>query len=687
MGESRQLEQEVKLEAGPAWSLPDLAGVVPEAELRALPALSLVTTYYDTADLRLARRRIALRHRFERPTPPETAAPTGTSVAKLGQQRAGSPERRRRRAPAKQSSSVWTVKLAPLSEGAVLARTEVNWPDKAEPERRAAEKAASNGLPTSTRRSEAPAPSDAKEPTEPVRDGDRPAHPDAVRFLAAVTLGEPLQPVARLWSARRRTELRVAGRPAAEIDEDSVEGTVLAGQGGGTVAFKEVEVELAQGAPLEILEAVVSKLLASGAQQSARSSKFWTVLQSAPRSGLPVEEVSALLAGKASVTNKRASTMAEVLREQARSCLDVLVEHDPPIRLADPDPEHVHKARVATRRFRSVLRALQHLRPAEGSPATGGPSGGSAGAQAGESAPAGTGETGTEKDSLGGVGEAGADGAGAGPLAWSAALRGELRWLGAALGAARDADVRALALKAALAALDPEDQDAGAGVLEAARSDQSAAHRKLLEAMESERYLVVLRSLEALGKGPDVPPGPQVAGPTEEDGASGSPLPVPAALWQHLRVQAGPAMAQLGAAQWRSVRRAERRLGDRPSDEALHRLRIQAKRLRYLAEAAGPVVRPAASRRAAEATARAATELQDVLGELHDAIVNEEWLRALATSVANWTANGSSTGPGVALVAGQLLAAMREKASVCRKSWKRQWQRLDRRELMRWAEP
>ena len=58
-----------------------------------------------------------------------------------------------------------------------------------------------------------------------------------------------------------------------------------------------------------------------------------------------------------------------------------------------------------------------------------------------------------------------------------------------------------------------------------------------------------------------------------------------------------------------------------PADEELHALRIKAKRARYAAEGRG------ASHPEAGAFATAVAELQDVLGEQHDAVVAEEWLR------------------------------------------------------------
>jgi CHAD domain-containing protein len=57
------LEREVKLGAGPAFHLPDLAGVVEGATVTAPETVRLETVYYDTADVRLARWGVSLRHR------------------------------------------------------------------------------------------------------------------------------------------------------------------------------------------------------------------------------------------------------------------------------------------------------------------------------------------------------------------------------------------------------------------------------------------------------------------------------------------------------------------------------------------------------------------------------------------------------------------------------------------------
>ncbi|HEV2140449.1 MAG TPA: CYTH and CHAD domain-containing protein [Candidatus Dormibacteraeota bacterium] len=57
------LEREVKLGAGPAFHLPDLAGVIEGVAVGPSETIRLETVYFDTADLRLARWGVSLRHR------------------------------------------------------------------------------------------------------------------------------------------------------------------------------------------------------------------------------------------------------------------------------------------------------------------------------------------------------------------------------------------------------------------------------------------------------------------------------------------------------------------------------------------------------------------------------------------------------------------------------------------------
>ena len=81
-------------------------------------------------------------------------------------------------------------------------------------------------------------------------------------------------------------------------------------------------------------------------------------------------------------------------------------------------------------------------------------------------------------------------------------------------------------------------------------------------------------------------------------------------------------LPELVAVPWRKLRQATSTgSAANPPTSELHQVRIRAKRARYAAEAAAAAI-PAAAPHAA-----AIAELQGVLGDQHDAVVAEEWLR------------------------------------------------------------
>jgi CHAD domain-containing protein len=593
----QQLEQEVKLEPSPGWSLPPLTGVLPGVQVEALPDVAQETTYYDTADLRLAQHHITLRLRRQTELVPGS-----------------------RRLDDRRTTEVWTVKLpSSSSDNTVLARTEVNWE-------------ADGG----------PGPAGGRKPARRPRATGRglqspdyefeKVHPDAARFVQAVALCRPLEPVAHLSNIRRRTELRTSdGRPLAEIDEDTITGRdLLATQErpprhGETpdVRFREVEVELAEGSALEVLDAVVTALVEAGARRSPGRSKLARVLAG----GSPEVDLADLHRPVRPPGRGQETAMSGILQEQARSCLNALVDHDPALRLDDPDPEHVHRARVATRRFRTILREFAPL--------------------AAYSPDDGEGETTNAAE------------------AWLGTLGEELQWLGYILGAVRDADVRMLSLELHCAALPQTDAAAAALLLAEAKEQRQSGHEQLRDALSKGRYLELLRHLDALAAGP---------------AARSS---VPNELWVLLSEPAATGMPALAHRQWRALRKAVRGLGPEPTNEALHRVRIKAKRLRYLAEVAAPVVRPSANRDAAALTAKAATALQDVLGDLHDAVVTEEWLRQTTPRAVARAKSPDPVAAGVA--AGQLIAIERETQRRSRATWPAVWRRLNRKGRRNWA--
>ena len=97
------------------------------------------------------------------------------------------------------------------------------------------------------------------------------------------------------------------------------------------------------------------------------------------------------------------------------------------------------------------------------------------------------------------------------------------------------------------------------GGLQDLLGQRDAARERLLHGMEERRYTALLDDLVAAAPAPAV-------------------LPEAAGL-------ASEASPPLVAKAWRRLRKAVKRAGATPSDEALHQIRIRAKRARYAAEA------------------------------------------------------------------------------------------------------
>lgn len=170
-------------------------------------------------------------------------------------------------------------------------------------------------------------------------DGEPPA--SLVRLVAALTLGRDLGPVATLSTVRRRHVVlsASAGAPLCEIAEDVVQVRAPGWSGGG---FREVEIELAEGAPAEVLESVAGALIAAGARRGEASPKLLRALGAGGAKRWPAAD----RAGRATVGWAVAAAL--------RASTERLLVHDPLVRLGE-GPEAVHQARVATRRLRSDL--------------------------------------------------------------------------------------------------------------------------------------------------------------------------------------------------------------------------------------------------------------------------------------------------------------------------------------------
>ena len=208
----QQLEQEVKLDIGPDWSLPDLSGVLPGVRAHPMPDLALETTYFDTPDLRLARRHVTLRFRRETEAVPRSRR-RGNGPPPQGPHERGVD----RQAP------VVVRRDSPHTHRAHLGGPAEPGPPAARAPR--AVRAAARRPASATSR---PRGSSRLSPKSP--DGlPRTVHPEAAAFVQAIALGRPLVAVAHLVTTRQRTELRTSdGRRLAEIDHDLVSGKAFA---------------------------------------------------------------------------------------------------------------------------------------------------------------------------------------------------------------------------------------------------------------------------------------------------------------------------------------------------------------------------------------------------------------------------------------------------------------------------
>ncbi|WP_175407841.1 CYTH and CHAD domain-containing protein [Streptomyces sp. TRM64462] len=180
-----------------------------------------------------------------------------------------------------------------------------------------------------------------------VRDEIRaPLGDDVPRGLAGLvrarTRGEDLVPLMRLLSSRDVHHLVDAdGAVLAELSTDTVRAERLT-DGGGTAEWAEIEVELADGADVSLLDAVDTRLRKAGLRPAAAPSKLARALE---------ETGTAPPARTPSPYETAGDHVLAYLREQ----VDTLLDLDAGVRRDQPDS--VHQMRVATRRLRSAFRS------------------------------------------------------------------------------------------------------------------------------------------------------------------------------------------------------------------------------------------------------------------------------------------------------------------------------------------
>jgi CHAD domain-containing protein len=220
------------------------------------------------------------------------------------------------------------------------------------------------------------------------------------------------------------------------------------------------------------------------------------------------------------------------------------------------------------------------------------------------------------------------------------ALRDELRWLGRQLGPARDLDVLLARLRSEVAELDGPDAVPAAKIVAQLEAEREAAQAELLATLDSPRYAELLAAFEQIVSSP--------------------PL-----------ATSDVSLKRVAQREFRKLERQVDRLGPAPSNDALHRTRIQAKRLRYATELSAQLLG-----KDGERVVAAAKKFQDVVGAHQDAVVAEGRIR---------DAVRRARAVGAGLVAGRLIERERARRVESRSALPAAWKQLRGRARTVWG--
>lgn len=222
---------------------------------------------------------------------------------------------------------------------------------------------------------------------------------------------------------------------------------------------------------------------------------------------------------------------------------------------------------------------------------------------------------------------------------WSDPLRAELQWLGDQLGHVRDADVLLGRLRSKAQELPADRQVPAHALVDRLQVMRDRDQAVLLDAMRSPRYTLLLEQLVEGARSPRM-------GTTR--GAA----------------RASKSAAGLARRPWKRLRTTVKQLPGDPTNLALHEVRKRAKQARYALEAIAPVVGGTARR-----TAGRLADLQDILGDQHDAIVAIAWLHDTAMDTGD---------PEQAFVAGEIAGSFAADARALQGRWQPAWKRVKR---------
>jgi CHAD domain-containing protein len=168
--------------------------------------------------------------------------------------------------------------------------------------------------------------------------------PAAVDLLRGFARSEPLKPVARLRTQRRRVEARNGDDASAELVDDEV--SVLSGRR-IAARYRRLSLFAPAGAGRDLMGAMEAELRAAGAGPGDPTPDHVAAL--GPRATGPPDVVSPELPPD--------PTAADLVRAAMASAVTLLICHHAAVVVGE-DPEGVHQARIASRKVRSTLRTF-----------------------------------------------------------------------------------------------------------------------------------------------------------------------------------------------------------------------------------------------------------------------------------------------------------------------------------------
>jgi CHAD domain-containing protein len=414
-----------------------------------------------------------------------------------------------------------------------------------------------------------------------------------LELVTAFTRGASVAPVTVLNTVRNAYQLCDRDdRVAVEVVDDTV--TVQEGRR-VVLKFREIEAERKAGRA-KLLDRVEATLRDAGAVAGEFTPKHVRALGLAALDGPDWPAPPARLPKRA--------TAAEVVTAAIRRDIIRIVNHDALVRLRSTIGQNdtaVHQMRVGCRRLRSDLRTFATL---------------------------------LDRD-------------------WTARLRGELGWLAAALGQARDAEVLRVRLRqtAATDPLAPLDEAAVARI----DADLAVRHEDALQALDKvmceARYNRLLDTLLDAAREPRL----------NERANQPAEAVLPGLVGRPWRRFAFGGNGFEGAGQ----------LDPLGPDDTWHAVRIHGKRVRYAVEAVASVLGGEASE-----LARALAGVQELLGEHQDAAVAAQTWLAIA--------NSDPDDHALAVTAGRLYERERAAVRRVRDAFPRAWRLASKRRLTEW---